>query len=114
VDRLKNLVKLKGGEYVSIEFMETTYAQSAFVNGSNGGVMCYADGDMDRPVALVQVAGKELESWAREHNVQFTSLEELCKDPLAINMVTTELNDIGASVICHSTQKKKESSLSKP
>jgi len=56
VDRLKNLVKLKGGEYVAIESMEATYAQSVFVNGVNGGLMCYADGDMDRPVALVQVS----------------------------------------------------------
>jgi len=55
VDRLKNLVKLKGGEYVAIESMEATYAQSVFVNGKNGGIMCYADGDMDKPVALVQV-----------------------------------------------------------
>jgi len=55
VDRLKNLVKLKGGEYVAIESMEATYAQSVFVNGGNGGIMCYADGDMDRPIALVQV-----------------------------------------------------------
>jgi long-chain acyl-CoA synthetase len=59
VDRLKNLVKLKGGEYVAIEFMEATYAQSVFVNGRNGGLMCYADGDMDRPIALVQVSHHE-------------------------------------------------------
>jgi len=35
--------------------MEATYAQSVLVNGVTGGLMCYADGDMDRPVALVQV-----------------------------------------------------------
>ena len=56
MDRLKNLVKLKGGEYVAIESMEATYAQSVFVNGVNGGIMCYADGDMDRPVAVLQVS----------------------------------------------------------
>ena len=55
VDRLKNLVKLKGGEYVAIESMESTYAESVYVNGKNGGLMCYADGDMDRPIALLQV-----------------------------------------------------------
>ena len=56
VDRLKNLIKLKGGEYIAIESMESTYANSVFVNGSNGGIMCYGNGDMDRPVALVQVS----------------------------------------------------------
>ena len=55
VDRLKNLVKLRGGEYVALEAMEATYAQSVFVDGKKGGIMCYADGDMDKPIALVQV-----------------------------------------------------------
>ena len=41
VDRLKNLIKLKGGEYIAIEAMESTYANSVFVNGRNGGLMCY-------------------------------------------------------------------------
>jgi hypothetical protein len=35
--------------------MEATYSQSVFVNGKNGGLMCYADGDIDKPIALVQV-----------------------------------------------------------
>ena len=46
---------VQGGEYVALESMEATYAQSVFVNGRNGGIMCYADGDMDKPIALVQV-----------------------------------------------------------
>jgi long-chain acyl-CoA synthetase len=55
VDRLKNLLKLKGGDYVALESMESTFNQSAFVNVRNGGVMCYADAEMDHPIALVQV-----------------------------------------------------------
>ena len=35
--------------------MESTYANSVFVNGIAGGIMCYGNGEMDRPVALVQV-----------------------------------------------------------
>lgn len=45
------------GEYIAIESMESTYANSVFVNGIAGGIMCYGSGEMDRPVALVQVWG---------------------------------------------------------
>merc|ERR1719215_2336317 len=54
VDRLKNLVKLKGGEYIALEAMESTYSTSPYVASLNGGVLCYGNGEMDRPVALVQ------------------------------------------------------------
>ena len=53
VDRLKNLIKLKGGEYIAIEAMEKEYGTSSYVSGVNGGILCYGDADMDRPVAFV-------------------------------------------------------------
>jgi len=100
VDRLKNLVKLKGGEYVAIESMEATYAQSVFVNGINGGLMCYADGDMDRPIALVQVNDYELKKWADQAGVPYGgSLEQLCGHPEACKMVCNDLNAIGKGVL---------------
>jgi len=100
VDRLKNLVKLKGGEYVAIESMEATYAQSVFVNGINGGLMCYADGDMDRPIALVQVNDYELKKWADGAGVSYgDSLEKLCAHPEATKMVCADLNGIGKGVL---------------
>jgi long-chain acyl-CoA synthetase len=95
VDRKKNLVKLKGGEYVAIESMEATYAESVFVNGVNGGIMCYADGDMDRPVAMVQANDYELKKWADSKGVAYSSFEELCKNAEAAAMVTKDLNGIG-------------------
>jgi long-chain acyl-CoA synthetase len=58
VDRLKNLIKLRGGEYVAIEAMEKEYSKSSFVNSVDGGIMCYGDGEMDRPIALVQIESK--------------------------------------------------------
>jgi len=80
VDRIKNLVKLKGGEYIAIEAMEKEYSSSAYVNGQNGGVMCYGDGDMDRPVALVQANMAELEKWAATAGVKYESPEALCRN----------------------------------
>lgn len=95
VDRLKNLVKLKGGEYIAIEAMEATFAESPFVNAVAGGIMCYGDGDMDKPVALVQVAGGELRKWATEAGVSFSSIDDLCRNPAAEEHVCASLNGIG-------------------
>jgi hypothetical protein len=97
VDRLKNLVKLKGGEYVALESMEATYSQSVFVNGANGGIMCYADGEMDHPVALLQVNGGELKKWADSKGIAYESLGDLCKNKKAVAMVTNHLRTIGKS-----------------
>jgi long-chain acyl-CoA synthetase len=95
VDRLKNLIKLKGGEYIAIESMESTYANSVFVNGIAGGIMCYGSGEMDRPVALVQVNVGELVKWAKGSGVGFSSVQELCDNEAAVAAVTKDLNGIG-------------------
>lgn len=69
VDRVKNLVKLKGGEYIAIENMEMTYGNSSFVDAIAGGICCYGDGDMDRPVALMQLNEVVAMNWAKENGV---------------------------------------------
>eukprot|EP01013_Petalomonas_cantuscygni_P015594 TRINITY_DN3239_c0_g1_i1.p1 TRINITY_DN3239_c0_g1~~TRINITY_DN3239_c0_g1_i1.p1 ORF type:complete len:805 (-),score=230.94 TRINITY_DN3239_c0_g1_i1:792-3206(-) len=95
VDRLKNLVKLKGGEYVAIEHMESTYGTSIIVDAINGGVMCYGDGDMDRPVAFVQIVPKQIESFAKSEGMSYNSVEELCENPKVEQWVMQQLNAIG-------------------
>jgi len=66
VDRKKNLVKLKGGEYVAVENMEMVYGNSPFVDAAEGGICCYGDGDMDRPIALMQLNEAYSMKWAIE------------------------------------------------
>lgn len=88
VDRVKNLVKLKGGEYIAIENMEMTYGNSSFVDAIAGGICCYGDGDMDRPVALMQLNEAYTMQWAKENGVagDFDTVknsEELYKAVLA-------------------------------
>jgi long-chain acyl-CoA synthetase len=69
VDRKKNLVKLKSGEYVALEKMEMVYGNSDFVDAIAGGICCYADGDMDRPVALFQLNEVVTMKWAKANGV---------------------------------------------
>jgi len=69
VDRVKNLVKLKGGEYVALENMEMTYGNSSFVDAIAGGICCYGDGDMDRPVALMQLNEVVAMQWAKDNGI---------------------------------------------
>jgi len=69
VDRKKNLVKCKGGEYVALEQMNTTYNMADIVNTEAGGVCSYADHSIDRPVVLVQVRFDRLAALAEEAGV---------------------------------------------
>jgi long-chain acyl-CoA synthetase len=69
VDRKKNLVKLKGGEYIALEKMEMTYGNSGFVDAVNGGICCYGDGDMDRCVAIMQLSEPYTMKWAQEKGI---------------------------------------------
>lgn len=69
VDRKKNLVKLKGGEYIALEKMEMTYGNSSFVDAVHGGICCYGDHELDRPVALMQVNEVVAMKWAKENGI---------------------------------------------
>lgn len=57
----------------------------------NGGIMCYGDGDMDKPVALVQANVVELAKWADGQGITYSSMEELCKKPATEKMVLDSL-----------------------
>jgi len=65
VDRKKNLIKLKGGEYIAVEHMEMVYGNNRFVDAVGGGICCYGDGDMDRPIAIIQLNRVVVLNWAK-------------------------------------------------
>jgi long-chain acyl-CoA synthetase len=77
VDRKKNLVKLKGGEYVAVEAMECAFVQSPMVSA----VCVIANGDLDRATALVTVQDAQLEKWADEADVSYGSITKLTRMP---------------------------------
>uniref|UniRef100_A0A7S3B204 AMP-dependent synthetase/ligase domain-containing protein n=1 Tax=Haptolina ericina TaxID=156174 RepID=A0A7S3B204_9EUKA len=80
IDRKKNLVKLKGGEYIALEKMNTTYNSSPFVNVEAGGVCSFGDDSMDRAVCVAQCKPDELTKVAKTLGVSGEP-KELCSDP---------------------------------
>jgi len=96
VDRLKNLIKLKGGEYISVESMEKEYGTSVYVRGgADGGIMCYGDGEMKKPVALLQVNVPELKKWAASKGRVESNVEEICDSEEAKKEVLKSLLEAG-------------------
>ncbi|KAH7128064.1 long-chain acyl-CoA synthetases & [Dactylonectria estremocensis] len=70
IDRLKNLVKMQGGEYISLEKVESIYRGAQTVSN----VMVYADPEKSRPIAVVMPNEKALTVLAEELGVEVHNL----------------------------------------
>jgi len=57
--------------------------------------MCYGDGDMDRPVALVQANMDLLRKWAAANGINAGTDDELCANPVINKMVLKDLVTAG-------------------
>lgn len=88
-------MKLAGGEYVALEFMEMVLSNCELVDAVLGGVMVYADGTMDRSVALVQPNKLAMMAWAQEHLPNETHYADILQSKLAVQFVTAQLNAEG-------------------
>ncbi|KAK4160050.1 long-chain-fatty-acid--CoA ligase 1 [Cladorrhinum sp. PSN259] len=65
IDRLKNLVKLQGGEYIALEKLEAIYRGAPFVQN----IMVHGDSSSPRPIAVVLPNQKVLAGKAKELGV---------------------------------------------
>lgn len=65
IDRLKNLVKMQGGEYIALEKLESVYRGAATV----ANVMVHADPEHTRPIAVVMTNDRILVDKAKELGV---------------------------------------------
>lgn len=92
IDRLKNLIKLSGGEYIAVEHLESIYKSCPLV--ANGAII--ANGEHNQPAMIVVAHPQNFPKWVSKQGLgQGEDLEELCKDDKIVQAVLRELNAVG-------------------
>jgi long-chain acyl-CoA synthetase len=88
IDRVKNLVKMQGGEYVALEKLETIYRGAKYVHN----IMVEANGEHTRPIAVICPNEKVLKELAAELEV---SEDRMHTDDKMRSTVLKDLVDVG-------------------
>ena len=92
IDRLKNLVKLAGGEYIAVEHLESIYKSCPLV--ANGAII--ASGEHNQPAMVVVAHPTNLPAFAKKNGLgDGEDLAELCKDGKVVEAALKELNAVG-------------------
>ncbi|OCF39788.1 long-chain acyl-CoA synthetase [Kwoniella heveanensis CBS 569] len=92
IDRLKNLVKLAGGEYIAIEHLESIYKSCPLV--ANGAII--ANGEHNNPMMVVVAHPQNLPNFAKKNGLgDGEDLEHLCTDERVVDAALKELNNVG-------------------
>lgn len=90
IDRVKNLVKLQGGEYIALEKLEAVYRGAVFVQN----IMVHGDSGNPRPIAVVVPNEKALTEKAKELGVS-TEGPEMHRSRMLRDAVLKELQSVG-------------------
>jgi len=88
IDRVKNLVKMQGGEYIALEKLETVYRGSSYV----ANIMVYGDGEHSRAIAVIAPNEKVLAEEAKKLGVDEHSMHT---DKRMVDVVHKDLVSIG-------------------
>jgi len=90
IDRVKNLVKLSGGEYIALERLESVYKACNLVSN-----MCiYASSSIKQPIAIIFPHEANLRHVLGEEHAH-KSLDELCHEQHVIDLVLNDCNAVG-------------------
>lgn len=88
IDRVKNLVKLQGGEYIALEKLESVYRGSEYVHN----IMVYGDGENPRSIAVISPNEKPVADLAKKLGVDHHHAHT---DPKVLDAVHKDLIAVG-------------------
>jgi len=95
IDRIKNLVKLAGGEYIALEQLESVYKSCNFV----ANICVHATQEAKTPVAIIIPHESHLRAALRSKSdtegLSSKSLHDLCENPKVAALVLKEVNAVG-------------------
>lgn len=86
-DRVKNLVKMQGGEYIALEKLEAVYRGAQTV----ANVMVHADPEYSRPIAIIMPNEKVLVEKAKELGVHEDNIHTMHHNAKVRNFVLKDL-----------------------
>ncbi|KAG2039421.1 long-chain-fatty-acid-CoA-ligase [Suillus americanus] len=94
IDRIKNLIKLQGGEYIALEQLESTYKSCYLV----ANICVYADAEAKQPVGIIipheANLRQALEAKSNPADAR-TQLSDLCTNKVVQDLILKECNAIG-------------------
>ncbi|KAH8114997.1 long-chain-fatty-acid-CoA-ligase [Phellopilus nigrolimitatus] len=90
IDRIKNLIKLQGGEYIALERLESIYKSCNFVSN----ICVHATTDAKQPIAIIIPNEGHLRQ-ALDSSKASKSLPDLCLDSSVQSLVLKMCNDAG-------------------
>ena len=90
-DRKKEMFKTSGGKYIAPQLIENTMKQSRFIEQ----IMVVGDGEK-MPAAFIQPNFEFLKDWAKIKKIKFSSVEELCANPIVLERFQEEINTYNA------------------
>ena len=92
IDRLKNLIKLSGGEYIALEHLESIYKSCPIV--TNGAIV--ANGEHSQPAMIAVVNPQNFPAFAKKYgSASEADIEALCRDEKVVDATLKELNALG-------------------
>jgi len=94
IDRIKNLIKLSGGEYIALERLESTFKACNYVSN----ICVHATADAKQPIAIIFPHENNLRHALQAKSIsvdEHAHLSILCHDEKVKDLVLKECNAIG-------------------